>query len=94
MTRKFAGLQDYAVCKLEAQWWSDTPGENFARSPKEQWAWKLLIRTPDFVSANDVKQAVAVLRKRGKGEDVKLVQLGCMDLAITPDLNALFGDVA
>ena len=75
MTRKFAGLQDYAVCKLEAQWWSDAPDENFARSPKEQWRWKLLIRTPDFVSANDVKQAVTVLLKRGKGEDVKHVQL-------------------
>ena len=75
MTRKFAGLQDYAVCKLEAQWWSDALDENFARSPKEQWRWKLLIRTPDFVSANDVKQAVTVLLKRGKGEDVKHVQL-------------------
>ena len=23
MTRKFAGQQDYAVCKLEGQWWSE-----------------------------------------------------------------------
>jgi len=75
MTRKFAGLQDYAVSKLEAQWWSDAPDENFARSPKEQWRWKLLIRTPAFISADDLKQAVAVLLKRGKGEDVKHVQL-------------------
>jgi hypothetical protein len=75
MTRKFAGLQDYAVCKLEAQWWSDAPRENFAQAPKDQWRWKLLIRTPDFISADHVKQAVAVLLKRGKGEDVKRVQL-------------------
>jgi hypothetical protein len=75
MNRKFAGRQDYAVCKLEAQWWSDAPGENFAQLPKEQWRWKLLIRTPDFISAGDVKRAVAVLLKRGKGEDVKRVQL-------------------
>jgi hypothetical protein len=75
MTRKFAGRQDYAVCKLEAQWWSHAPGQNFALSPKDKWHWKLLIRTPDFISAGDVKQAVAVLLKRGKGEDVKRVQL-------------------
>src|SRR5689334_2626591 len=45
MTRKFAGRQDYAVCKLEAQWWSD--GEmDFTASSKRGWRWKLLIRTP------------------------------------------------
>jgi hypothetical protein len=75
MTRKFAGREDYAVCKLEAQWWSDAPCANFALSPKEQWWWKLLIRTPDCISADDLKQAVAVLLKRGKGDEVKRVQL-------------------
>src|ERR1035437_11124039 len=44
MTRKFAGKQDYAVCKLEGQWWGDG-AQNFATLPREQWLWKLLIRT-------------------------------------------------
>src|SRR5215831_6787855 len=36
MTRKFSGRQDYAVCKLEAQWWCD--GEpNFAAAPRDAW---------------------------------------------------------
>ncbi len=74
MTRKFAGKQDYAVCKLEGQWWADG-AMNFAKLPREQWQWKLLIRTPDFVSEQDVREAVAVLLKRGKGEDAKRVRL-------------------
>jgi hypothetical protein len=74
MTRKFAGQQDYAVCKLEGQWWSE-PAADFARLPKDQWLWKLLIRTPDFIKEDDLREAVSVLLKRGKGEGVKQVQL-------------------
>jgi hypothetical protein len=78
MTRKFAGLQDYAVCKLEGQWWNDA-SEDFARTPPEQWRWKLLIRTPGFVTGKDLQAAVAVLLKRGKGEEVKRVRLESID---------------
>jgi hypothetical protein len=74
MTRKFAGQQDYAVCKLEGQWWSE-PGRELAKLPRDQWLWNLLIRTPDFIKEEDLRQAVAVLLKRGKGEDVKRVRL-------------------
>lgn len=75
MTRKFAGLQDYAVCKLEGQWWADGKEANFAKIPKAEWRWKLLIRTPEFIKEKDLAQAVAVLLKRGKPADVKRVQL-------------------
>jgi hypothetical protein len=74
MTRKFAGKQDYAVCKLEGQW-ASAAEPNFAKLPPAQWLWKLLIRTPDFFKEEDLRQAVAVLLKRGKGEDVKRVRL-------------------
>ena len=74
MTQKFGGRQDYAVCKLEGQWWTDE-SPDFSKVPKEQWRWKLLIRTPDFVGEDELKQAVAVLLKRGKPEEVKQVRL-------------------
>jgi hypothetical protein len=74
MTRKFAGKQDYAVCKLEGQWWSE-PGKDLVKLPLDQWLWNLLIRTPDFINEEDLRPAVAVLLKRGKGEDVKRVRL-------------------
>jgi hypothetical protein len=74
MTRKFSGEQDYAVCKLEAQWWSDGEAD-FAAAHQESWQWKLLIRTPDFVTRKEVESAVAVLLKRGKGMAAERVRL-------------------
>ena len=74
MTRKFAGLQDYAVCKLEGLWWADSKTP-FLDLPKDQWRWKLMIRTPDFIATKDLKAALEALRKRGKGVGVDRVRL-------------------
>jgi hypothetical protein len=63
LTRKFAGRQDYAVCKLEAQYFFDADPTGI---PKDQWCWRLLIRTPDFVGQADLDQAVVALRSKGK----------------------------
>ncbi len=72
MTRKFAGLQDYAVSKLEGQYFfaADPAG-----TPPEQWRWRLLIRTPDFVAQSDLDQAAAKLLEKGKGAEVRDVKL-------------------
>jgi len=75
MTRKFAGEQDYAVSKLEAQWWAEGAEQCLARASKDQWCWKLLIRTPDFVTGDDLSKAAAVLIKRGKSPSAKEVRL-------------------
>lgn len=76
MTRKFAGLQDYTVSRLEAQYLFD--GDP-AAIPKDEWRWKLLIRTPDFIKPTDLKKAVATLLKRGKPPEVKEVKLERID---------------
>lgn len=76
MTRKFAGKRDYVVSKLEGRW----PG--FKECPpadKEQWTWQMMIRTPDFVKEAELKRAVAVLNKRGKGAGAERVQLEMVD---------------
>jgi len=75
MARKFAGLQDYAVCKLEGQYWCGESGADFARVPKEQWCWNLLIRTPEFVKQAELKAAVTALLKKGKSPAVREVRL-------------------
>ena len=72
MTRKFARKQDYAVCKLEGQWFFDV---DLAKIPKDQWQWKLLIRTPDFIKEADRQQAGATLLKKGKSRDLEEVKL-------------------
>jgi hypothetical protein len=76
MTRKFAGKGDYAVCKLEGQWCFESEP---AKLPKDKWKWKLMIRTPDFITESDRKQAVAVLLKKGKSREVEEVKLETID---------------
>jgi len=75
MTRKFAGQQDYGVAKLEAIWWSAGGECNFACLPKDQWCWKLMIRTPEFVGEADRQTALATLAKRGKDPVCREVRL-------------------
>jgi hypothetical protein len=71
MTRKFAGDQDYAICKLEALW----PDWGTTAEP----SWELLIRTPEFVTREDIRKAVETLCKRGKGENADRIQLRRLD---------------
>ena len=79
MTRKFGGKQDYAVCKLEAQWSAADGAGDFSSVPRDQWRWKLMIRTPEFVKRDELKAAVETLLKRGKGAEVQEVQLETLD---------------
>jgi hypothetical protein len=79
MTRKFAGMGDYKVCALEGLWWCDGYPSGFAQIPREQWRWKLLIRTPEFVAQGDLEQAREALRKKGKGAHVEELRLETID---------------
>jgi hypothetical protein len=74
MTRKFAGLQDYAICKLECEYFFDEAHDP-AKLPPDQWRWRLLIRTPEFVTRDDLDQATATLLKKGKGAGLEAVKL-------------------
>jgi len=65
MASKFDG-RDYAVCKLEAQYEAGECGGDFASTSPDQWHWKLMIRTPEFIGASQLRAAVAALAERGK----------------------------
>ncbi len=75
MTHKFAGLQDYVVCKLEGQWWPDDPQQDFSAVSPDKWNWKLMIRTPDFAGKDELQKAVSVLIDKGKTPAVREVKL-------------------
>jgi hypothetical protein len=65
MAKRYAG-HDYHVAKLEGLW--STPDA-------QGWCqWKLLIRTPDFIDVNDLRNAIAVCvgKKRSLAEKVNL----------------------
>ncbi len=76
MTRKFAGLQDYTVCKLEGLWFFEGDPKVTAR---REWRWKLLIRTPEFVTKEDCTEAVSKLLKKGKSREVEEVKLETLE---------------
>ena len=66
MTRKFAGKGDYKVCHLEGLWWAEKKGVDFMDVPPQEWRWKLLIRTPDVITNDDLADATEALRKKKK----------------------------
>lgn len=63
--------KDFTVAKLEGLWWVDGDSRNALEVPKEQWRWKLLIRMPDFVTAEKVEEA----RVKALGKKKELVLL-------------------
>ena len=75
MTRKFDGAQDYVICKLEALWWLDDPEQAFETAPQEDWNWKLMIRTPDFVEPSELERATTTLIEKGKAPQARQVRL-------------------
>ena len=74
MTRKFSGRQDYVVCKLEALWGFEED-KDFESTPREDWKWKLMIRTPDIVKPEELEKAATVLIEKGKSPSVREVRL-------------------
>jgi len=77
MAHKAGGRHDYAVGKLEALWW--TKSNRGASMPRSQWQWRLLIRTPAFVTKDEVKKAIVVLMQRKKDAGVKDVHLDMLE---------------
>jgi hypothetical protein len=77
MTRKSAGKRDYVVSKLEGLWSDSSYSE--VTPDKNQWNWRMLIRTPKFVTQEEVSDAVAVLLKRGKSAEVRRVRLESLE---------------
>jgi len=72
MASKFGG-RDYGVCKLEGLWWVDS-GHSFINEPKDQWSWRLLIRTPDFIGKRELEAARKQLAEKGKAPLFKEVE--------------------
>ena len=74
MSKKNTG-EDYVVSKLEALWWGVTGPGDFSAEPKSDWSWKLMIRTPEFVTDNDLQDAIYVCQKKGKTPEIAKVRL-------------------
>ena len=57
--------RDFMVMPLEALWWSDSE-EDFLRQRKGVWHWRAMMMLPDRVKREDIDDAIAQLKKKGK----------------------------
>jgi hypothetical protein len=48
--------QDHVVSVLEGQWWADDMAD-FINTRRVNWRWKLMVRQPDWISAEMVETA-------------------------------------
>ncbi len=67
MTWKLAGKEDYKICHLEGLHWNDPPG------------WKLLMRTPEFITDRHLDEAKRRLEQKNKPPEHKEVVLEEID---------------
>jgi len=67
--------QDYVISKLEGLWWGVRGPGDFSTEPMSDWNWKLMIRTPDFVSEEDLDEAIAACQVKKKVLEVAKVTL-------------------
>lgn len=77
MSSKFAG-RDYRVCHLEGRWWGQKKKLDFSE-PAKNWNWKLLIRVPDFIEEQHLRDAAATLKEKGKAPGAGKVKLETID---------------
>jgi hypothetical protein len=74
MASKFGG-QDYAVSKLEGLWWGPDAKVHLLDTPRHEWRWTLMIRTPDFIGAKELANAVEALLRKAKTAPLKEVKI-------------------
>lgn len=65
--------KDFTVSKLECQWWYDEnkfSNISIAEAPQKiarsEWEYRLLIRLPEYVTANDVKKGIEITLAKKK----------------------------
>lgn len=65
MLKKGAATPDWSVMPLEGLWWTDDMA-TFSLEHKAAWRWTLMVMQPDFVTAEQVEQALALVRAKKK----------------------------
>ena len=79
--------QDFVVCKLEGLWWFDS--YDGPTPPREEWNWTMMIRQPDFVTAEMVAQAREAAYKSKEAEEVNQVLLKTLDEGLSAQIMHL-----
>lgn len=65
---------DYGVMPLEGLWWSDDM-DDFINGNKANWQWTLMIMQPDFITQDDINDAIQTARKKEPTEALNHLRL-------------------
>lgn len=65
---------DYVVMPLEGLWWADDM-DDFISGNKERWKWTLMILQPDFVTQQDIDDAIQAAQKKELNEALNHLRL-------------------
>ena len=71
--------RDYKVAPLEGLWWTTHKGEDFWKAPPEAMRWRLLIRSPEWLTDAQIRATAEALVAKGKDAAVKKVRLEKLD---------------
>lgn len=55
--------KDYTVMPMEALWWVEDMTK-FDTNKKDDWLWTIMIMQPDFVTENNVREAIEAIKKK------------------------------
>ncbi|MDX1941537.1 MAG: GyrI-like domain-containing protein [Saprospiraceae bacterium] len=65
---------DYGVMPLEGLWWSDDM-DDFINGNKANWQWTLMIMQPNFVTQDDINDAIQTASKKEPTEALNHLRL-------------------
>ncbi|MEV7647179.1 GyrI-like domain-containing protein [Arthrobacter sp. NPDC089319] len=81
-TLKFASKnelrRDYVVGPLEGLWWAKDMSA-FTRRAKDEWSWTLMIRQPDWLGADHIKDAMQQAAAKKELPAVDSLRFGSLD---------------
>lgn len=63
MIKKGERKIDYGVMPLEGLWWCDDMNQ-FNVDNKEIWKWTVMIMQPDFISEDEIKEAIKIAKAK------------------------------
>jgi len=55
--------KDYVVPPLEGLWWADDMND-FTEGNRDKWKWTMMIRQPDWINPDMIKEAIAITKEK------------------------------
>jgi hypothetical protein len=104
--KKARGI-DYTVMPTEGLWWTERL-EDFSIEDATNWLWTIMIVQPEFVTADEVKEAIAAAKAKKRlpaldlirfdtyheGRAAQILHVGAYGLAEKPTIDRLHSFIA